>query len=118
MMEIGLNPIGYGILMVGNLLHSLIAIYGFILFIYILLNLLIQFGIIKNTYKPLFGNISLHRIMGGLYRWYEPPMQAIRRKLPVVIGGLDLSPLALFLLINLAGYTVLWLFSKLAFLVG
>lgn len=111
-----LNPIGYLILQAGNLLNSLFDIYAILLFVYIVLQLLVHLQVI-NAYKPFFRQFTVGRLLNFFSRWYEPPLNAIRRKLPP-IGGIDLSPLVLFLLINVAGYAVWWVFMKVALLVG
>lgn len=111
-----LNPIGYLLLQIGSVLESLCAIYGFILFLYILLNMLVQLQVLS-AYKPLFRGVTLARILNFFSRWYEPPLNRIRKYVPN-LGGLDLSPIVLFLAVQFAGYTIFWIFSRVALLVG
>lgn len=111
-----MNPIGYLFFQVGSIGQGILSVYGFILLVYILLNLLVQVGILS-AYKPLFRGITLARILTHLNRWYEPPLRAIRKYVPG-IGGLDFSPLVLFLAIEFVGYTFFWVFSRIAVLVG
>lgn len=75
------------------LLTNIISLYttGFI--IWIILSWLIRFQII-NGYQTLVKQIMK---FGG--RIFEPPMIQIRRIIPP-IGGIDLSPIFLFMLLN------------------
>ncbi len=77
------------------LLNNIISIYssGFIL--WIILQWLIKFEII-NGYQPF-----VSRIMKFAQQIFEPALVFLRRFIPA-IGGIDLSPIALLLLLNFA----------------
>ena len=82
-------------------MHSLFMIvdlvlelYIWCLIIYVVVSWLIAFNVI-NTY-----NRFVSTVLNFLYQITEPPLRPIRRVLPV-LGGIDLSPLALILIIIL-----------------
>ena len=76
-----------------NLLGSAISLYttGFI--IWIILGWLIRLQIV-NGYQEL-----VKQVMKFCDRVFEPPLRQIRKIVPS-IGGIDLSPIALLLLLN------------------
>lgn len=71
-----------------RLFTSIINLYIIGLFIYVVLSLLEQFGII-NKYNQV-----VYFISNMLFRLYEPVLSRIRVFMPN-LGGLDLSPLVL-----------------------
>lgn len=71
-----------------------LELYVWCLIIYVVLSWLITFNVI-NTHNRFVGNV-----LNVLYQITEPPLRPIRRLLPN-FGGLDLSPLALILIIIL-----------------
>lgn len=75
-------------LAVFNLLMSIISLYLFIIFAWVVLSWLQAFGII-NTRNPMVRNI-----VAALNGFVDPVVAPIRRVLPSM-GGLDLSPIVL-----------------------
>ena len=72
------------------LIIQIINLFEIVLIVYIILTWLINFNVI-NT-----GNRFVYTIMDGLYRLCEPSLNVVRRYLPA-FGGLDLSPIVVFL---------------------
>ena len=72
------------------LIIQIINLFEIILIVYIVLTWLVNFNII-NT-----GNRFVYTILDGLYRLCEPSLNFVRRYLPS-FGGLDLSPIVVFL---------------------
>ena len=72
------------------LIIQIINLFEIVLIVYIILTWLVNFNII-NT-----GNRFVYTILDGLYRLCEPSLNFVRRYLPS-FGGLDLSPIVLFL---------------------
>ena len=77
------------------LLIDIIGIYYFILIVWVILSLLIYFNIV-NSHQPLVQKLNYI-----LFRLTEPVLKYIRRVIPP-IGGMDLSPLALMILLHFA----------------
>ena len=75
-----------------NVLDTVLYLFQLSLVIYIVISLLIQFGIV-NPYSSI---ISL--IQNSLSQIHEPILNIVRRYIPI-FGNLDLSPLVVFLLI-------------------
>ena len=73
-----------------NLIIQIINLFEFVLIVYIILNLLVNFNIVKT------GNRFVYSIMDVLYRLCEPSLNFVRRYLPS-FGGIDLSPIVIFL---------------------
>jgi len=91
-----MNPLVY-------LLVLAIDIYQFLLIVWIIVSVLVTFKIV-NPYQPLVKNI-----MFALNRMMEPALRPIRRYLPFISGGgIDFSPLILFMLIYFVRYTVVY----------
>jgi YggT family protein len=78
-----------------NLLGNLIYLYLLCVIVWAVLSTLISFKII-NGYQPL-----VQRISYALNRLVEPALKPIRRYLPD-LGGLDISPIILILLLHFA----------------
>lgn len=76
-----------------NLISNIISIYSSIFILWIIAGWLIRFQII-NPYQ-----IFVRKIMDFCYQIFEPALVQIRKILPS-IGGVDLSPLVLILLLN------------------
>ncbi|MFM9891077.1 MAG: YggT family protein [Rickettsiales bacterium] len=80
-----------------RLIGNIISVIDFALLVWVILGLLIHFDVV-NRYNPL-----IQRIYATLGRALEPMLRPIRRLcnqyLPDM-GGLDLSPLILFLLLH------------------
>jgi len=75
-----------------NVLDTVLYLFQLSLVIYIVISLLIQFGIV-NPYSSI---ISL--VQNSLSQIHEPILNIVRRYIPM-FGNLDLSPLVVFLLI-------------------
>ncbi|MCD6035512.1 MAG: hypothetical protein K0R63_1253 [Rickettsiales bacterium] len=84
------------------LLSMVLEVYSGALFVWIILTWLIHFNII-NRHQPLVSKVEY-----VLYRLMEPPLRYIRRFLPN-LGGIDLSPIVLFLLIRFLNYTLTYI---------
>lgn len=76
-----------------DLFTAALTIYMYIVIAWAILATLISFKII-NGYQPL-----VQRIMYALDRLCEPVLKRIRKYMPD-LGGIDLSPIVLILLIN------------------
>ncbi len=72
------------------LISEIISIFSFILFVWVILSLLIQFQIV-NRNQPL-----VRKIFDILGRMVEPALKPIRKYMPD-LGGIDLSPIVLIL---------------------
>ena len=90
-----------------GLIGSLFSIVEMGLFIYIIFSLLISFNVI-NAYNQL---VSI--IYGTLYKLYEPILRPIRNFMPD-LGGLDLSPILLFIALQFIGNVVVRFIAGLA----
>ena len=78
-----------------DLIAELIRLYQYCVFGWMIGITLISFKII-NAYQP-----AVHKIMYALSRLVEPALKPIRKFLPD-LGGIDLSPLLLWGLLNFA----------------
>ena len=87
-------------LMILDILHVLVNILWWIVFIQAIMSWLIAFNVI-NTYNDVVRSIwtTLEAITEPLYR-------PIRRRLPSV-GGLDLSPLVVLIILTILGNVVI-----------
>ncbi|MBO6562437.1 MAG: YggT family protein [Nisaea sp.] len=72
------------------LVDTVVQLYIYALFIFIILGWLVQFNVI-NT-----GNRFVYLVMDFLYRVTEPLLRPIRNVMPN-LGGLDISPIILVL---------------------
>ena len=73
-----------------QLLDSLISLYLWCLFIFVILSWLINFGIVNTQ------NRFIYLLMDFLYKITEPALRHIRRFVPN-FGGIDISPIILVL---------------------
>ena len=73
-----------------QLLDSLISLYLWCLFIFVILSWLINFGIVNTQ------NRFIYLLMDFLYKITEPALRPIRRLVPN-FGGIDISPIILVL---------------------
>ena len=71
-----------------QLLDSLISLYLWCLFIFVILSWLINFGIVNTQ------NRFIYLVMDFLYKITEPALRPIRRFVPN-FGGIDISPIIL-----------------------
>lgn len=77
---------------IANLLNTIISLYIWCLFIFVILGWLVQFGIINTQ------NRFVYLVMDFLYRITEPALRPIRRFVPN-FGGIDISPILLVLVL-------------------
>ena len=77
---------------IANLLNTIISLYIWCLFIFIILGWLVQFGVINTQ------NRFVYLVMDFLYRITEPALRPIRRFVPN-FGGIDISPILLVLVL-------------------
>ena len=75
-----------------NLIDNVVALYIWILFFSVIASWLINFNVINTS------NRVVYMIVDALYKLTEPALRPIRRLLPNM-GGLDLSPVVLILLL-------------------
>lgn len=75
------------------LFEKVIEIYSFLLLVYVILTVLINFGIV-NSRQPVVAAVGEF-----LYRITEPLLAPIRRRLPN-LGPIDVSPIVLLLLLQ------------------
>lgn len=75
-----------------NLLNTVISLYIWCLFIFVILGWLVQFGVINTQ------NRVVYLVMDFLYRITEPALRPIRRFVPS-FGGIDISPILLVLVL-------------------
>jgi YggT family protein len=89
-----LNPIGF-------IIYEILDLYKWVVIAAVIVSWLIAFNVI-NTH-----NNFVRSLLRVLYALTEPVFRAIRRVIPP-IGGLDLSPLVVFLIIAALQYTMFW----------
>lgn len=80
---------------IGNLINTVIWLYTIVLIVHVVLSWLTAFNVV-NTRHPLVNGIGQIT-----FRLCEPLLSKIRRYLPR-LGGLDLSPIVLILLLQFA----------------
>ncbi len=89
-----MNPIAY-------LLYTILDIYEWVVILAVIVSWLTAFNVI-NVHNNIVRSIL--RILLALT---EPVFRQIRRVIPAV-GGLDLSPLIVIVLIEFLKYTIVW----------
>lgn len=77
------------------LVDALFGVITFGLLVYIILGLLVSFAVV-NSHNQVVG-----MVMGTLHRIFEPMLAPIRNFLPS-LGGLDISPIFLFIALEFA----------------
>ena len=75
-----------------NLIDNIISLYIWILFFAVIASWLISFNVINTSNRVVYMAVDF------LYKITEPALRPIRRLLPN-LGGLDLSPVVLILLL-------------------
>ena len=83
---------------------KILSIYSLLLFIYIIMVILIQFNIINRHQAFVAGAVQFFR------RIFEPILLKIRKFMPD-LGPVDIAPIALFVLIELITYTIIYYFA-------
>ena len=77
-----------------NISHMLLRVASYFIFVHVVMSLLIQFNVLNN-HQPLVA-----QIWRGLNQVLNPVYSRIRRFLPQM-GGIDLTPLIVLLLIQI-----------------
>lgn len=85
------------------LISTLISFISLALFIYIIISLLISFNILNRH------QLLVQKIYYALGRLFEPMLRPIRNALPE-LGGIDVSPIVLILLLNFIEYSLVYYF--------
>jgi len=80
-------------LAIANLIATVIGLYMWAVIISVVLTWLVQFNVINTS------NRMVYQIGDFLYRITEPAMRPIRQVIPSV-GGIDLSPLIVILILG------------------
>jgi len=89
-----LNPIAY-------LIYQILGFYEWVVIAAVIVSWLTAFNVINNH------NNLVRSLLHVLYALTEPVFRPIRKFLPSM-GGLDLSPVVVFILIETLKYTMLW----------
>ena len=84
-----------------ELILEIIHLYSYVLFAWVILRLLISFGIV-NRYQPVVQKINL-----ALFKLTDPLLRPIRKYMPD-LGGIDISPIILIIGLNFIGKTLLY----------
>ncbi len=85
-----MHPVAYFFSALLGFVSTVIGIYMFIVLIAVIMHLLVQFRVVN------LHNSVVYKIYEILNRLTEPALRPIRRRLPS-FGGIDLSPLVLYL---------------------
>lgn len=75
-----------------QLIDTVISIYTWVVFAYVITSWLIQFNVVNTRNRVVF------HVADILNRLTEPALRPIRKLIPA-IGGMDLSPVVLFLVL-------------------
>ncbi len=86
-------------LFLGNLLKAIGAVGDLIANIYILL-------LVIAAFISWFVSFPVHPAIRILYEITDPPLRWLRRRLPVVYGGIDFSPIIVIIIIYFIRYTI------------
>ena len=92
----GALPVGAVRGEIADFLATLIYVYGLILLIYIVVNLIFAFGA-RPPYSPL-----LDKVLGFLRDVSEPYLSIFRRFIPP-LGPIDISPIVAILVLQIVG---------------
>lgn len=88
------NPLVYAAL-------TVIDVATFLLFVYCIISILASFNVVN------MGNAFIRFVFNALESIFTPLLRPIRRIIPSM-GGLDLSVLALFILMKILSYTIVY----------
>jgi len=94
----------YGVHPVIYLLSTVIGLYSFIVFAMVIVSLLVSFRVVNTN------NMFVYKLHEILFKLTEPALRPIRNMMPD-LGGLDISPVILLVLLNVLDYTLLYYFS-------
>lgn len=101
-----MEPLFLGLLLMHPLIYliyMLLNLYSMVLVVWIILTWLIAFGVVNRH------NRFVSTVEQVLERLVEPALRYIRRYIPP-IGGMDLSPILLFIAISFLQYTLRYYF--------
>jgi YggT family protein len=90
------------------LLHELINLYWWVVIIAVVMSWLVAFGVV-NTFHPFARGVV--RFLDAIT---EPVFRQVRRVIPP-IGGLDLSPLIVLILLQLLSWTIDYVYGRFLF---
>ena len=90
-----MNPIAY-------LIYTVLDIYEWVVIAAVIVSWLTAFNVINHH------NNFVRSLLRVLYALTEPVFRPIRKVLPA-LGGLDLSPLVVIVLIEFLKYTIRWM---------
>ena len=88
------------------LISALCSILFWVILISVILSWLVAFNVV-NLRNPLMA-----RIYAGLNSFTERLYAPIRKVIPTIYGGMDISPVIVLLLIQLVQYTLVWLSAR------
>jgi YggT family protein len=87
-----------------ELISTLIQVYTYILLAWLILSWLIAFQII-NRYQP-----AVQRINFALFKLTDPLLRPIRKRMPD-LGGIDISPIILMIILNFIDHVLIYYFA-------
>ncbi len=111
-----MNPILFLFVLILSFVDILFDLYKLVLFVYIITTLLFQFEIL-NPHKPFFRHFTPRSVYNFCAKLIEPALRKIRKHVPL-FGGIDLSPIVLFLAISFVQYTFFYLIGKILGFLG
>ena len=88
-----------------SLIDTVFTIYIFLLLASVISSWLVSFNILNTQ------NQFIYSLLGFLYRVTEPALRPIRRTIPN-LGGIDISPVILIILLIFAQRLVIWVFYQ------
>lgn len=84
-----------------DLILTVMSLYNYVLFAWIILNFLISFNIV-NRYQP-----AVQKINFALFKLTDPLLRPIRKYMPD-LGAIDISPIILILILNFIERTLVY----------
>ncbi|MGH6883300.1 MAG: YggT family protein [Hypericibacter sp.] len=91
-----------------TIIDVVIKLYSWVVIGSAIMSWLVSFGVLNTR------NRFVYQVGDVLYRLTEPALRPIRRVVPTV-GGLDLSPVVLLLLLYFIRLVVHWMFAQVGF---
>ena len=84
----------------GYFLHEFLNLYGYCIIFYVLVNILISFGVINQS------NNLVNIIMNFFYSIVEPLLNKIRKVVPN-FGNIDITPIILLVIIKTLQFAII-----------
>ena len=84
----------------GYFLHEFLNLYGYCIIFYVLVNILISFGVINQS------NNLVNIIMNFFYSIVEPLLNKIRKVVPN-FGNIDITPIILLVVIKTLQFSII-----------